>query len=411
MKQFEGATDGPRGTLLFTLVNGTFAAGADWRKPESTLHRALQRHLPGYSIRFDDKFSWGEEKRRYRYRDNSDRARRRAAAALENYLDPPVEQRPPEPVLGHFLIAHSHGGNVALAALQNPGVGRSIDGLVCLATPFLFRRRRKLPGLLLGWAIVFLVSVLVIQPKSVTGTTWWLLLAFTVLVVVLVVPALWTRSPKQGSEIERLKDELVARGVIGDPEERPVEGLPPILIVRPSGDEASGLLRTSQFITWVLGNVLGILASLFGLLITFATVVHYLIPGWAEWINFDLVFAGVFVSACVLIVLMFVQQLLFAFDALSGFASSETVTEDAPAGIRVQVLVLKSLASLAGRSNPGEPSGEKKQRANALWPRLIRFLPTLAHTRIYEVPETAQAIATWATERLDAKRVSPAELR
>lgn len=37
----------------------------------------------------------------------------------------------------HFVVAHSHGGNVTLYALRMPGLPRRLAGVVCLGTPFL----------------------------------------------------------------------------------------------------------------------------------------------------------------------------------------------------------------------------------------------------------------------------------
>lgn len=46
------------------------------------------------------------------------------------------------PGADHVLIAHSHGGNVCLAALHDPEVRRAVKALVCLSTPFINVRSR-----------------------------------------------------------------------------------------------------------------------------------------------------------------------------------------------------------------------------------------------------------------------------
>ena len=46
----------------------------------------------------------------------------------------------------HGIVAHSHGGNVALYALRDVALRRKIDGVVTLGTPFIHCRPRPLEG-------------------------------------------------------------------------------------------------------------------------------------------------------------------------------------------------------------------------------------------------------------------------
>lgn len=46
----------------------------------------------------------------------------------------------------HVLIAHSHGGNIALYAMREPNVQQCVNGLVCLSTPFIQISPRQWPG-------------------------------------------------------------------------------------------------------------------------------------------------------------------------------------------------------------------------------------------------------------------------
>ena len=48
------------------------------------------------------------------------------------------------PLAQHFIVAHSHGGNIALYALNHPELARKIRGVICLSTPFLNVRERNL---------------------------------------------------------------------------------------------------------------------------------------------------------------------------------------------------------------------------------------------------------------------------
>ncbi len=42
-----------------------------------------------------------------------------------------------------FVVGHSHGGSVALYAMKEDSIGKSIRGVACLSTPFLVTRRRN----------------------------------------------------------------------------------------------------------------------------------------------------------------------------------------------------------------------------------------------------------------------------
>jgi hypothetical protein len=44
----------------------------------------------------------------------------------------------------HFIIAHSHGGNVALNALRHSATASLVRGVACLSTPFLYVRTRRI---------------------------------------------------------------------------------------------------------------------------------------------------------------------------------------------------------------------------------------------------------------------------
>ena len=56
----------------------------------------------------------------------------------------PLQPQVPASDTRHFVIAHSHGGNIALYALRDPAVRERITGVATLATPFLIARERNL---------------------------------------------------------------------------------------------------------------------------------------------------------------------------------------------------------------------------------------------------------------------------
>jgi Alpha/beta hydrolase family len=126
---FEGIPMRP--TCVVTLVHGTWAPEAAWTKTTSPLVEALSRSL-GDGVQVEP-FQWSGS--------NSHYARSRAATALRQHI-----QKCSERYFGanQFVIAHSHGGNVALYALRDPEVQRQVRGTVCLSTPFIYCRRREL---------------------------------------------------------------------------------------------------------------------------------------------------------------------------------------------------------------------------------------------------------------------------
>jgi len=116
-------------SLIIFLVHGTFARGAAWTKPDSTFCTQLKRDLQALGhekIRFE-LFEWSG--------DNTHPARREAAVKLERALRASVRL---QPECDHFVVAHSHGGNIALRAVQRSRYfSEKAIGVVTLATPFL----------------------------------------------------------------------------------------------------------------------------------------------------------------------------------------------------------------------------------------------------------------------------------
>jgi pimeloyl-ACP methyl ester carboxylesterase len=105
------------------LIHGTFASNAEWTNEGSDLRSAIRGKLPGHEIIFHV-FKWSGK--------NSHRKRLEAGAALAEEIQglPNNDEN-----TNIFLIAHSHGGNVGLYALDQLN-SVAVKGLVCLATPF-----------------------------------------------------------------------------------------------------------------------------------------------------------------------------------------------------------------------------------------------------------------------------------
>lgn len=123
------AADHPK-KYYVTLVHGTFAKDAAWTKEDSVLRRNLEKELND-DVKFFA-FEWSGR--------NSQKERLRAGVALKRQLLKSLEE---QPYAAHFIISHSHGGNIAMIATRAKPVASKLIGLVCLATPFLaFRSRR-----------------------------------------------------------------------------------------------------------------------------------------------------------------------------------------------------------------------------------------------------------------------------
>lgn len=141
---------------VVTLVHGTFARHAPWMQDtpkkveEGALCSAL-RGIEGTAIR---RFCWSGG--------NSHSARLQAGHDLAIYMQDVKKQFPDD--ARHFIIAHSHGGNVALYAMEHEGptgkkLGEDVTGVITLATPFLTLTKRPLPRFVLPsvWTIVLFV--------------------------------------------------------------------------------------------------------------------------------------------------------------------------------------------------------------------------------------------------------------
>src|SRR6185436_6680725 len=94
---------------------------------------------------------------------NSTSARHKASLELAGHLKA-LEQTYPN--ARHYLVAHSHGGNVALYAAASAEIHSLIAGVVTLATPFIVCRERNLgpAGLFRrAFLFVFLVPVMLLS--------------------------------------------------------------------------------------------------------------------------------------------------------------------------------------------------------------------------------------------------------
>jgi pimeloyl-ACP methyl ester carboxylesterase len=130
------ASTAPR--WVITLVHGTWGQRSPWAFVGSSFTERLGRLVPGGS--HFERFSWGGE--------NWHAERHAAAERLTNHINELIRIFPKA---RHVVVAHSHGGNIALAALNlAPWIETQLDALVCLSTPFIAGRTRDTESLKTG---------------------------------------------------------------------------------------------------------------------------------------------------------------------------------------------------------------------------------------------------------------------
>jgi hypothetical protein len=222
---------------LITLVHGTFAAGAGWTRQDSALCAALRRQIPGASI---EAFTWSGR--------NSNGARMQAARELAEWTDARLAkaQREESGPVRHYVIAHSHGGNVVLYACRFRSFADHLSKLVCLSTPFLSARRRHSSRGILG-TLVFGIFVSV-------GVALWLRGLSPLVAVSVAFAGLLACAPFMGSVLDRFD---VRAGALSDYLSPPTIDAASMLIVRCDSDEASGALTAAQLPTTVASALWG----------------------------------------------------------------------------------------------------------------------------------------------------------
>jgi hypothetical protein len=228
--------DGP--DAVITLVPGTWAGKAAWIRADSPLGRALT--TAGCQV---VPFEWSHS--------NCYRARARAAVRLAGQLHGQIKENPGA---RQWVVAHSHGGNIALHAvryLRKSCADAPRVSTVTLATPFIHARPRTLSGwsffvLPLGCAVVIaLASSALAGGPHWRDWTYWAVLA-VVAVLASPVPLCIGGAVMYGGFIgPDYRGQLIAS--VHSPTVEPEE----VFVVRAAGDEASMSLAAGQFLGWI----------------------------------------------------------------------------------------------------------------------------------------------------------------
>jgi hypothetical protein len=158
------------------------------------------------------------------------------------------------PEAKHFVIAHSHGGNIAIDAIgSDPQLRSRIAGIICLSTPFLLVSKRQLhvrsttaTAVVFGLISLGLGGIPVAHwtanfsgNSGILGEEFqklWVAVALLSYVVVVAFLCLLLSAIYE-SVTHRI---IVSKTLDGE--------FPPILVIRSAGDEASAGLATFQFV-------------------------------------------------------------------------------------------------------------------------------------------------------------------
>jgi hypothetical protein len=236
--------------VVLTLVHGTFGrlpgGDAAWARDGSLLRRRLQEELGGDVVFLP--FRWSGM--------NWPSARYRAAHRLRDHFRATARKYPER---GLYVVAHSHGGNVALYAVRDAARENVPDelpsGVVCLSTPFIAAQPRPLTLLrfVSTYAVVLvalfavvaaLMGRLLIPMMAAVQTDSSVLAALMwneVWVEFALCAVLAWRATKGLVRMAHERRRLIA-----------VDGIPvPLRIYRSIGDEATAVLATSAFFTWI----------------------------------------------------------------------------------------------------------------------------------------------------------------
>lgn len=218
---------------VVVLVHGTWDSGAPWTRAQSRLCRYIRDRFSG--VRFN-RLVWTGE--------NSCQARWNAADRLQERL---AHLRRAYPAARLIVIAHSHGGNVALYACRRDDVDRMVDGIVCLATPFVSAHAQRIYGdmplaLFTTGAMASLAGIS-LAPMALASIGFYIL-------TLLSLASMALRNMRRRRR--GLHYDLYDAAALCD---RLTVKAPPstsLLILTTEGDEASAVLAVSQAARWLV---------------------------------------------------------------------------------------------------------------------------------------------------------------
>jgi len=244
---------------VITLVNGTWSPKPPWMKSGSVLRVAIDEAFVIPPIMYE--FSWPGR--------NSVAAREVSAKKLAAQL---VVQQGRHPTARHFVIGHSHGGNVALRAVE---IGRLYPNvsIVCLSTPFFNAALRDYgKGIVplcvgaailiwLAWLWVFLTTL---GRVEFLNGSFFFLISGVLSIPTFALLLCWKNS--SSNVANRLTLRVPADSTV--------------LLVRCVGDEASGSIGAVQFASWAVTKCITLYLRFLSL---FIQLLEWLVDLWERY--------------------------------------------------------------------------------------------------------------------------------
>ena len=333
-------------TLIFTIVHGTFAVDEPWvtnnDDPGQFRSKLKQAFGDDYVVEFDDvpeQFKWGHSGFT-KFLDNTVKCREEAAEKLEAHIDKWNRTDGAR----HYLVAHSHGGNVALYALRNPSVRRKVDGLFCMATPFLISKRAQFRRDVMFFAAVAL-GLLAIDYTPDLSVAWavaaW---AYTVVFALMMLFILFSGYVGDSEESQiRIQAHLDRVSFPKDVELSGHDGAPNVWVMKVRDDEVGMLMKVSyglgRMIRWSWQLVNRVFNWLLGFYVATVWAPGFIAKEFGAkepaWINsvrstFDSVMTPLLVLATGILIAMAFVRLAFAFDSLRWLPGTDTRSEPIP---------------------------------------------------------------------------------
>lgn len=248
-------------SVTVVVVHGTFDRAALWAQRGSLLNNSLADALPADAEIIV--YSWSAR--------NSIRARDEAVAGLTRLVQSTVAADGSTRI---FLVAHSHGGTIALQAVANADIGDQCAGIACLATPFL----QFLPRDLGNAALLSAAAAAFALPIGLASLIFYLALlpwfsakgyyGETVGLYYIVVLSAFTLYVNFCSNVQRGWSDRATTLV------RPAVAIAPdsLLLLRASADEASAVLGMTAAISILATKVWTSLQSMVDQVITWVHI-------------------------------------------------------------------------------------------------------------------------------------------
>ncbi len=230
-----------------TFIHGTWTSAKKSQWP--ALRSAIEEHLPK-PVRFHY-LPWSGR--------NSVRARYKGSILLKEHL----ESLSSDPHVPHYIVAHSHGGTVAVLALKDKILQKKVDGLVCLSTPFFHVREhddlKMMDSVLFGASV--LTNALLLAWLTLHNSEWTvpsligrsLLFFFGVIVLVGIFSNI-------ADSIRRRMEFSALENI-------------PLLVVRAPADDTTLPLTFFQFLGWAAQWVSWLFRRIAGIAMTVSNVV------------------------------------------------------------------------------------------------------------------------------------------